>query len=1088
VLALAGLAIWPAEGAVSVTVGPNINASKASGNNVEECIAINPLNPNNLFFSETWALVTKYSTNGGVTWLNSNLSGLPPSIGDVAAAYDDFGNLFLVRFGANESIVVGLSTNGGASFTMRYQTPTTGNDQPSITTGPSSTPGQGSVWITYADSSSRPTSQGALVTGLGAVGNFGPAEVAPGPGGSFGDIAIGPTGQVMVTYQNNGSGVGPDSIKVNLDPDGLGPAGFSPVVIATATQVGGFAPITAQPSRTIDAEAGLAWDRSSGPHRGRVYLMYTDRPSTTSNDTDIYVRFSDDNGATWSAPVRANDGPSGKSQFLPRIALDQTTGYIAVSFYDCRNSAGNNTAEVWATVSTDGGLTFAPNVKVSGGISSGTVSAVGSFNFGDYSGLAFHGGNFYPCWADNSNSTGDNPNGALNAFDIYIARVTVSTGPASPVISGISPTNLTVLMNQPATFAAIVTGGAPLTYQWLKNGQNIAAPNTNVFTIASAQPADSGSYSLVVTNVSGSATSAVVTLNVIPTVPLPIALNNSNLNWTTDAATPWFGQTNISHDGFASARGGLIADGQQTALRTSVTGPGTLGFWWKVSSQPSADVLSFRIGGTNQASISGEIDWEQRSVYLPSGALTVDWIYSKDANSSSGMDIAWVDQVSYSTGFTLPFILTQPASQGSVGGSPVTFSVSAGGTPALFYQWRHNGTNIPGATATAFTIAAPQVSDSGDYSVRVTNAYGTILSSNALLGIVALVVAGDNSFGQLNVPATATNVIAIGAGAWHSLALRPDGKVLAWGNNGNGQCDVPVNLSKVVNIAAGGYHNLALTLDGTVIAWGANDNGQTNVPLTASNVIAIAAGTWHSLALRADGTVRGWGDNSWGEINVPAGLANVVAIAAGGSHSLALRANGTVVGWGQNTDSQGSYVGQSDVPMNLANVVAISAGEYHSLAVKSDGTIALWGDNSNGQSVVPADLPGVVLVAGGGSHNLALKANGTVAAWGNNWNGQCSLPANLNSAVAIAAGGLHTLVLMGTASPTPRLFHPVRSGNFFSALTQTIPGKKYTLQYKNSLAATNWTELPPLYGIGTLQFLVDPTAMLPQRFYWLRQW
>src|SRR5207237_3585431 len=108
------------------------------------------------------------------------------------------------------------------------------------------------------------------------------------------------------------------------------------------------------------------------------------------------------------------------------------------------------------------------------------------------------------------------------------------------------------LMNQPATFTATVTGDAPLTYQWLKEGVNLTTPNTNFLSIASAQPADSGSYALVVTNVSGSATSMVVTLNVIPTVPLPVSLNNSNLNWTTDAATPWFGQTNLSHDGFAS--------------------------------------------------------------------------------------------------------------------------------------------------------------------------------------------------------------------------------------------------------------------------------------------------------------------------------------------------------------------------------------------------------------------------------------------------------------------------------------------------------------------------------------------------------
>ena len=73
--------------------------------------------------------------------------------------------------------------------------------------------------------------------------------------------------------------------------------------------------------------------------------------------------------------MRVNDDPigNGKSQFLPRIALDQTTGNIAVSFYDCRNSSTNGAAEVWASVSTDGGVTFSSNVKVSKGVSCALV-------------------------------------------------------------------------------------------------------------------------------------------------------------------------------------------------------------------------------------------------------------------------------------------------------------------------------------------------------------------------------------------------------------------------------------------------------------------------------------------------------------------------------------------------------------------------------------------------------------------------------------------------------------------------------------------------------------------------------------------
>jgi hypothetical protein len=415
----------------ALSVGTNVNISREAGDNAEQTIAINPQNPLNLFADDTWSVVGRYSLDGGLTWSTSDLSALGTSDGDVSSTFDDFGNLFLVQFSSVSAlnVVVGLSTNGGASFDLLYATTTRKNDQPTIVTGPSSTPGQGSVWVSYTDKNNKLEVQGAAVTGLGSVGAFSAAQSPPGStDGDFGDIVVGPSGQVMVVYQNNTTTEGPDTLHLNLNPTGLS-GSFGAQTSPTVTQVGGLTAIPAQPLRTIDAEAGLAWDRSGGPFQGRVYLMYTDRPNTNSADTDIYVRYSDDSGTTWSARVRVNDDPvgNGKSQFLPRIALDQTTGYIAVSFYDCRNSAGNNTTEFWAAVSTNGGASFLPNVKVSAGVSSALVSAVAGFDYGDYSGLAFFGGVFYPCWADNSNSTGDNPDGAMNYFDIYTSRVTVNT-------------------------------------------------------------------------------------------------------------------------------------------------------------------------------------------------------------------------------------------------------------------------------------------------------------------------------------------------------------------------------------------------------------------------------------------------------------------------------------------------------------------------------------------------------------------------------------------------------------------------------------------------------------------------------------
>ena len=402
------------------------------------------------------------------------------------------------------------------------------------------------------------------------------------------------------------------------------------------------------------------------------------------------------------------------------------------------------------------------------------------------------------------------------------------------------------------------------------------------------------------------------------------------------------------------------------------------------------------------------------------------------------------------------------------------------------------------ATTTGTNVVEHLYESAGNYSVCLTAAgpYGTTTCcSNNYIVVTSsppnVVVFGDGSFGQCAVSEQATNSIAIAAGGWHNLALRADGKVVAWGNDSSGQCDVPATLESAqdaVGIAAGGYHSLAIRLDGTVIAWGANDYGQTDVPVGLAGVVGIAAGTWHSVALCADGKVWVWGDNSLGQANQPPGLMNVTAVAAGGNHTLALKADGTVVAWGENTDAGGNVAGQSNVPWGLTNVVAIGAGDYHSLAVQRDGEVVAWGDNTQYQCGVSPGLTNAVAVAGGGGHSVALRADGTVAAWGADWSGQCDIPPTLTPVVGVAAAAYDTVVLLATNMPPPRLLNPARNGNQFSVLVQTLNGRNYALEFNDSLAATNWTGVCTNAGNGALRSLTDSTATGARRFYRLRQW
>jgi hypothetical protein len=454
------LALAPTGAAAARGVPTNVDVSQRHLNESEEAIAINPTNPNNIVIVTnighreaglTSGMFKAVSFDGGATWTTKLIgtSTTPDVFGDACCdptlSFDEFGNLFMSYLYETENVVpVALSTDGGMTFGLVTNivappsgTPTKSSgdnrglfrfvDQPTITAA------KGEVWVVF-NAGGPLFATGAPVSGLGQVGTFIPGAVVPNTNNcTYGDIAIGPAGQVMQVCTLTESGQGGGKLFVNIDPDGLGPAGFGSRIFAAETHVGGFDFIPPQIDRSIDAEPGLAWDRTGGAHNGRVYLVYTKEIQNESDNTDIFVQFSDDDGATWSPGVRVNNDSTVNSQFLSKIALDQSTGNLATVWYDARNDLGsggsgdtdglpNTDAQFWGAFSTNGGVSFGPNVRISAGTSNSHDSGNG-IDYGDYSGLAFYGGVAHPAWSDNSNSTGTNPDGSLHQLDIYTAAV-----------------------------------------------------------------------------------------------------------------------------------------------------------------------------------------------------------------------------------------------------------------------------------------------------------------------------------------------------------------------------------------------------------------------------------------------------------------------------------------------------------------------------------------------------------------------------------------------------------------------------------------------------------------------------------------
>ena len=358
-------------------------------------------------------------------------------------------------------------------------------------------------------------------------------------------------------------------------------------------------------------------------------------------------------------------------------------------------------------------------------------------------------------------------------------------------------------------------------------------------------------------------------------------------------------------------------------------------------------------------------------------------------------------------------------------------------------------------------------------------------SSVVLKGDGTVWTAGDNSVGQLGngnfVAASSpiqapnlTGIISVASGYYHVLALKGDGTVWAWGLNADGELgdgtalsvsNRPVqvtSLSGVVAIAAGAYHSMALKSDGTVWAWGFNVSGalgtgntfSSNIPLQVSGLTgikAISAGYLHSLALKTDGTVWVFGNNADGELALgnltnslspqqATSLGNIAALAAGRFHSVFVKGDGTVWACGYNGHGQlgNNSTTSSPIPVpvtGLTGVTSVSAGFFFSSALKVNGTVWAWGENayqelgnlSLNSSTVPVQVANVstaLLITSQGYHSMAVLTNGSVLSWGANFSGDFGTGTTATQTAPIAVPSLSNI-------------KSVSGGGFFSLLVKS---------------------------------------------------
>ena len=360
-------------------------------------------------------------------------------------------------------------------------------------------------------------------------------------------------------------------------------------------------------------------------------------------------------------------------------------------------------------------------------------------------------------------------------------------------------------------------------------------------------------------------------------------------------------------------------------------------------------------------------------------------------------------------------------------------------TPASITVGASGGTGAITVTALDSSCAWTATSDHTWATLDTSSGSGTqtvhyaIDASTLPINRSATLVVAGQTIAILETAAPVTRPglrYSLAIGKDHVLALKNDGSVWSWGRNHTGQLGVtggsfdrgvayPVSgISNVVAVAAGASHSLALDSSGHVWGWGANNAGQLgdgtqnsySVPTQnaiLSNVVAIAAGDNHSAAITADGAVWTWGYNQFGELGdgtqttrlspVHVTLSSpAAAIAAYADRTLVLDATGAVwvfgFGWGTTPTTV-------SLPPNTIGSIGLSASD--GFAVALDGTVWGWGTNFRGQlgdgtTTSPPELTAIALpatttavqIVGGGTHTIALQGDGTIRAWGDNVSGQ----------------------------------------------------------------------------------------------------
>ena len=234
-----------------------------------------------------------------------------------------------------------------------------------------------------------------------------------------------------------------------------------------------------------------------------------------------------------------------------------------------------------------------------------------------------------------------------------------------------------------------------------------------------------------------------------------------------------------------------------TALTVVATGMQPLSYQWDFNGTNLA-------GATNSVLTLASVQLTNGGVY----SVTVADYYGSVTSSNALLTV-----LTYP-----PVITSQPTNETVNVGGIAAFSVTATGTPPLAYQWNFNGTNLVGATGSVLTLTNVQPTNAGIYCVTVTNLYGSVTSSNAVLTVVILPpTITQNPASRTNVAGTtATFSVAAAGSAPLAYQWLENGASLNNGGNVSGATTATLTLTNVQDTNAGSYSVVVTNTAGSV--------------------------------------------------------------------------------------------------------------------------------------------------------------------------------------------------------------------------------------------------------------------------------